>query len=114
MVYKFFRVFSGGSHLIYGILALTQPFYIDEFTRFGFSDYRIIIALAQLLAGLGILTGFYKLRLTQISSVILAIMMTGALITRILINDDFVQSLPALVYMFVNSFIFMKSLKIKI
>jgi len=111
MVYKILRVFSGGSHFIYGILALTQPFYIDEFIRFGFSDQRVLIAVFQMIAGIGIILGFYKVKLTQISSAILTIMMIGALTTRILIKDDFVQSLPAFLYMSINSFIFIKSIK---
>jgi hypothetical protein len=111
MLYNFLRIFSGGSHLIYGILSLTQPFYIDEFTRFGFSDYRVLIATIQLILGLIMLAGFFKIKLTQVSSVILAAMMAGAVVTRILIKDDFVQSFPALLYMFINSFIFIKSIK---
>ena len=113
MLYNLLRIFSGGSHFIYGILALTQPFYIDEFSRFGFSDYRVLIALLQLILGLTMLVGISKIKLTLASSGILASMMAGALITRILIKDDFIQSFPAFMYMFINSFIFIKSIKSK-
>lgn len=113
MIYNILRVFSGGSHFVYGILALVHPFYIEEFTRFGFADYQVFIAFAQVFAGLGILLGFYKVKFTQVSALLLAILMTGALVTRILIKDDWVHSFPAFLYLCVNSFIFKESLKVK-
>jgi len=111
MIYKILRIFSGISHFIYGVLALIDSFYNDEFVRFGFSDYRVLIAVVQLLAGAGILLGLYKIKLLSMSSAVLATMMAGALVTRILIQDDLIQSLPAFVYMSINSFIFIKSIK---
>tara|TARA_B100001057_G_scaffold242743_1_gene243075 strand:+ start:894 stop:1205 length:312 start_codon:yes stop_codon:yes gene_type:complete len=101
------------SHIFYGILAITQPFYIEEFKRYGFYDYRVLIAASQIVAGVGIILGFYQSRITQVSSAILVVMMTGALITRIFIKDDLFQSLPAIIYMSVNSLIFIKSIKLK-
>lgn len=111
MIYKVLQIFSGGSHLMYGILALVNPFYKEEFIRYGMADYRILIAVLQTLAGFGLLLGFYRIRFTQYSSAILAIMMTGALFTRIIIHDDLIQSSPAFAYMFINLFIFKESIK---
>ena len=113
MVFNLLKIFSGMAHVFYGILAITQPFYIEEFKRYGFYDYRVLIAVSQILAGAGIFIGFYQSRITQVSSAILIVMMTGALITRILIKDDLFQSLPAIMYMSVNSLIFIKSIKLK-
>lgn len=113
MVYSALRIFSGASHLIYGILALADPFYKEEFVRFGFSDYRILIAVTQSLAGGALLLSFYRPKFTQYSSVLLAVMMAGALITRFVIHDDLLQSTPAFVFMFVNSLIFIKSINAK-
>ena len=87
MILKVFRIFSGLSHLFYGIFALYDPFYIDEFERFGFSDFRLLIALCQVFGGIGLLVSFHKIKLVEISSGILTIMMAGALITRITINE---------------------------
>ena len=111
MVYKVLQIFSGSSHLIYGILVLADPFYNEEFIRYGFSDYQILIAVTQASGGFGLLLGLYKRQFIQYSSAILAIMMTGALLTRIVIQDDLIQSSPAFVYMLVNSIIFIKSIK---
>jgi hypothetical protein len=113
MAFNLLKIFSGMSHVFYGILAITQPFYIEEFKRYGFYDYRVLIAVSQILAGAGIFIGFYQSRITQVSSAILIVMMTGALITRILIKDGLFQSLPAIMYMSVNSLIFIKSIKLK-
>ena len=111
MVYSVLCIFSGASHLIYGILALVDPFYREEFVRYGFSDYRILIAVTQSLAGGTLLLGFYRPKFTQYSSALLAVMMTGALLTSFVIRDDLLQYTPAFVYMFVNSLIFIKSIK---
>ena len=111
MILKVFRIFSGLSHLSYGILALYHPFYVDEFERFGFSEFRLLIALGQVFCGIGLLLGFWKIKLTEVSSGLLSIMMAGALITRITIKDGLIQSLPALGFLLINSFIFIKSIK---
>jgi hypothetical protein len=85
---------------------------VADHERFGFSDFRLLIALCQVFGGIGLLVSFHKIKLVEISSGILTIMMAGALITRIIINDDLIQCLPALGYLLINSFIFIKSIKI--
>ena len=113
MVYKVLQIFSGSSHLIYGLMVLVDPFYNEEFIRYGFSEFQIPIAVIQSLAGFGMFLGLYKSRLTQYSAAILAIMMTGALLTRIFIQDNLIQSSPAFIYMLVNSIIFIESINRK-
>lgn len=110
MLYKILQIFSGSSHLIYGILVMVDPFYNQEFIRYGFSDYQILIAGTQALAGFGLILGFYKRGFIKYCSAILAIMMIGALLTRIVIQDDMIQSSPAILYMLVNSTIFIQSI----
>jgi len=105
------RIFSGVSHLFYGITTLFVPFYIDEFIRYGFSDFRVLIGLSQVVLGLGLLLGRHNVKITILSSGFLASLMTGALIIRILIKDDSIQSLPAIGYLILNSFIFIKSIQ---
>ena len=98
---------------MYGIITLLDPFYEEEFVRYGFSEYRIIIAFSQILAGTGLFIGFYNVRFKQFSAAILSIMMIGAFITRIVIHDNVIQSSPAFLYMCINSIIFLKSIIIK-
>jgi len=113
VIYKVLQFFSAGSHLLYGVITLLDPFYEEEFIRYGFSEYRILIALSQLLAGIGLFLGFYNIRFKQYSAAVLSIMMIGAFITRIVIHDSVIQSSPAFLYMCINSIIFLKSLNIK-
>ena len=112
MTLSIIRFFCGISHLIYGILTLLHPFYIAEFTRYGFSTMRILIGFVQLICGAGLLYGMGKFKISLISAAILSIMMVGALGTRINIQDSLIQSLSALFYLLLNSYIFIKSLKL--
>jgi hypothetical protein len=111
MIIKAFRIFSGLSHLTYGILTLSLSYYIEEFERFGFSKFRVLIALVQIICGIGLLLPLNNPKIILLSAAVLALMMGGALFTRMSINDNFVQSMPALIYFLVNSWIFMKTLK---
>ncbi len=106
-------LFSGASHLLYGILSITVPFYKTEFIRYGFEDFRLLIGGAQIAFGICLLIGlkYYKLRL--LSSFILAFIMAGALATRIYIRDGISESAPAFVYLVVNLYIFTNTLKNK-
>ena len=75
MFYKALQIFSGASHFIYGILALLDPFYIDEFVRYGFSDFRVLIAVSQSIAGALLLLGVFRPKFTAYSSAFLATLM---------------------------------------
>lgn len=105
------RIFSGMSHIIYGILTLFHPFYLQEFARYGFSDLQYLIGGVQVLCGAGLLVASKNLKISLVSPLILALLMAGAIGTRIFIQDNFIQSLPALLYFALNSVIFLKILK---
>lgn len=105
------RIFSGVSHIIYGILTLFHPFYIQEFARYGFSDLQYFIGVVQLLGGAGLLLAGKQVKISLASAFILALLMAGAVGTRISIQDNLLQSLPALLYFGLNSAIFIKILK---
>jgi len=90
---------------------LFVPFYIDEFIRYGFEDFRVLIGLSQVVFGLGLLLSRSNVKITIVSALFLALLMTGALIVRIIIEDDSIQSLPAIGYLILNSFIFIKSIQ---
>ena len=106
MIKRTIIFFSGFSHLFYGIIALIHPFYVTEFERYGFGDYRISIAIFQSLLGIGVLLGFYYTNIGKYAALLLALLMGAALCTRIYIGDDVLQSAPALVYLILNLNIF--------
>ena len=105
------RIFSGVSHIIYGILTLLHPLYIQEFARYGLSDLQYLIGIVQLLCGAGLLLASKQSKISLASAFILALLMAGAVGTRISIQDNLLQSLPALLYFALNSVIFVKILK---
>ena len=105
------RIFSGMSHIIYGILTLFHTFYLQEFARYGFSDLQYLIGGVQVLCGAGLLVASKNLKISLVSALILSLLMAGAIGTRIFIQDNFIQSLPALLYFALNSIIFLKILK---
>jgi len=106
MIKRTIILFCGFSHLFYGIIALLHPFYIAEFTRYGFGDYRVSIAIFQSLLGIGILLSFYYSTIGKYAALLLVLLMGGALATRIYIGDSVLQSLPAMVYLILNLYIF--------
>tara|TARA_Y100000991_G_C21752190_1_gene255123 strand:- start:136 stop:477 length:342 start_codon:yes stop_codon:yes gene_type:complete len=106
-------LFSGLSHLLYGVFTYTVPFYKTEFIRYGFEDYRSIIGFSQIAFGICLLIGLRSTNLTLFSSLALALLMSGALCTRIYIGDGLLDSTPALFYLAVNLYIFTNTLKMK-
>ena len=106
MIKRTIIFFSGFSHLFYGIIALIHPFYVTEFERYGFGDYRQYIAIFQSLLGICVLLIFYFNNLGKYAALLLALLMVAALCTRIYIRDDVLQSAPALVYLILNLYIF--------
>ena len=106
MIKRSIIFFSGFSHLFYGIIALIHPFYVTEFERYGFGDYRAYIAIFQSLLGIGLLLGFYYTNLGKYAALFLALLMGAALCTRIYIGDNVLQSAPALLYLILNLYIF--------
>lgn len=112
MINSVLQIFSGVSHIIYGILTLFNPFYEEEFIRYGLPDYRLLVGVTQTLAGGFLLLGYKNNKFTQYSSAYLALLMAVGFITRLVIRDGLLLSSPAFIYMVINSFIFMKSLNL--
>ncbi|MAH20399.1 MAG: hypothetical protein CMB96_03005 [Flavobacteriaceae bacterium] len=108
---QFIILFSGLSHLVYGVFTYTIPFYKTEFIRYGFEDYRLIIGFSQIAFGICLLIGWWSNKLKLFSSFALTLLMAGALGTRICIGDGFLDSTPAFVYLAINLYIFTDTLK---
>jgi len=95
-------IFSGASHIFYGITALIHPFFIDEYARYGFSDQRIAIGIIQSILGLTLLLGLSFDKLKVFASICLSVMMAGAFGTRVFIGDSIIQSIPSVAYFLIN------------
>jgi uncharacterized membrane protein YphA (DoxX/SURF4 family) len=104
-------VLTGIAFIVYGVQCLVSTRMREEFSRYGFPQLRQLTGGLEILAGLGLLVGLRWAPVLTVASGILLIMMIGALLIRIRIKDGIVRSLPALVLVALNGFIFFESLK---
>ena len=77
----------------------------SEFDRWGFQKFRILISIIQLFTGILLLMSFFYPFLVIYCSSIFFIMMMGAIFVRIRVKDNFLDTLPALIYFILNAII---------
>jgi len=112
-------LFSGISFIVYGISSFRSKRMISEFQRWGYGNQRKLIGCFQLIGGAGLIYGSLFVTITfdsnlivnsnnivAGSSLILTIMMIGAIFVRINIKDKFINILPATFYAILNFMIF--------
>ena len=113
-------LFSGISFIVYGITSFTSKRMISEFQRWGYDNQRKLIGCFQLIGGAGLIFGsllaintvdnndslISSNNIIAASSLILTIMMLGAIFVRIDIKDKFINVLPATFYAILNFIIF--------
>ena len=98
--------FSGISFIFFGFACFYSSLFVDEFYRYGLSEYSTIVGFFQLLGGIGSIIGAFYKRILTISSLGLSVMMLLGVGVRLKINDTFIQTLPALTYFIINTIIF--------
>ena len=81
-----------------------------EFKRFGLEKFGLLTAVLEIGGALGLLVGFMINSILLISSGGLALLMFLGFLARLRVKDGFWVSLPALLYMVLNSYIFLKSM----
>ena len=113
-------LFSGISFIVYGISSFRSKRMISEFQRWGYGNQRKLIGCFQLISGAGLIYGSIFVintfdsngslvnsnNVLAGSSLILTIMMLGAVFVRIDIKDKFINILPATFYAILNFMIF--------
>jgi len=82
----------------------------NEFKRFGLEKFGLLIMVSQFLGAVGLLVGLKFNLILTISSFGLAFLMLFGVIVRIKLKDSIWVSLPALFYMFLNTYIFLGAL----
>ncbi|MEO7461215.1 MAG: DoxX family protein, partial [Ferruginibacter sp.] len=100
-------LFSSLSFLGYGIAYFISPQMKIEFQRFGLERAGAATALLELLGAVGMLVGLKFNFILLISSFGLALLMFFGVAVRIKVKDSFWISLPALIFMILNSVIFL-------
>ena len=113
-------LFSGISFVVYGISSFKSKRMISEFQRWGYGNQRKLIGCFQLIGGAGLIFGSLFVintfdsndslinsnNILAGSSLILTIMMVGAVFVSIDIKDKFVNILPATFYAILYFIIF--------
>lgn len=104
-------LFSSISFISYGSSCLLSSRMNFEFQRYQLPRLRVLTGCLQISAGIGLIIGFRLPIVLLAASLILGLMMFFAIIVRIRIKDSFLQMIPALVYLILNSYIFTICLK---
>jgi len=78
----------------------------NEFERFNLKHLGLFIIILEILGALGLLVGLFVNLILLISSGGLSLLMFLGFLTRIKIKDNFLSSLPAIFFMFLNGYIF--------
>jgi len=103
---------SGISFLLYGIAYFTSPHMKSEFVRFGLAKFGIITAVIEILGATGLLVGLLNNSILLISSGGLALLMFLGFLARLRVNDSLWVSLPAVLFMAVNAYIFYQAMQL--
>jgi hypothetical protein len=98
--------FSSFSFFIYGLAFFTSTKMKSEFKRFGLEKVGALTAVLELLGAIGLLLGLKFQPLLLLASGGLALLMFFGVVVRIKIGDSLWVSLPALLFMIINGFIF--------
>lgn len=99
---------SSISFFIYFISYFISPFMENEFKRLNLEKIGLPIITLELLASLGLLIGIKYNPMLLLSSGGLSLMMLCAILFRMKSKDSFQSKLPAIFYMLLNLYIFIK------
>ncbi len=106
MLVQILSIFSAASFLYYGIFCLYSKRMAQEFERFGLSPLqRNLTGILQLLGSAGLFIGLLQPLVGLIASSGLALLMFLGFLTRLKIRDTIIQSLPALLFMILNTYL---------
>jgi hypothetical protein len=91
----------------YGIACLTTSHMKQEFERYGLQRFRLLTGLLEIAGGTGLLIGLFSSTpfLSLLASLGLALLMICGIGVRLKIKDSFLQCLPAIILLVVNSVI---------
>ena len=103
---------SSFSFLAYGISYFITPHMKSEFKRFGLEKFGALTATLEICGSFGLLVGLWFNSILIISSAGLAVLMFLGLIVRLKVKDGFGESLPALFFMMLNSYVFFRSIQL--
>jgi uncharacterized membrane protein YkgB len=77
----------------------------QEYVRYRLASQRLVVGILQCCSGIGLLAGMSQPWMGQLAAGGLALMMLVAVFVRIQIKDTLVQTIPALFYLVLNSYL---------
>jgi uncharacterized membrane protein YkgB len=98
-------LFSALSFLGYGAACFFSSRMKQEFVRYRLASQRMTVGALQWFAGIGLLAGMSQPWMGQAAAGGLALMMLVAIIVRIQIKDTILQTIPALLYLALNTYL---------
>jgi len=107
---KILLVFSTISFIFYGITSFFSKRMVSEYSRWGYSNQRILLGFVQMMGGIGLIAGINNSIILSLVSFLLTFMMITAVFVRIKIKDSFTNMFPAIFYCALNFIIFYNSL----
>ena len=96
--------------LYYGLSCLFSDGMMAEFRRFGLSRFRRLTGSLEVMGALGLLAGFLVPIFTLLASAGLALLMLLGVFTRVRVGDSALETLPAVILLGMNVFIFLYAL----
>lgn len=80
----------------------------QEFIRYGLQKLGLFVIILQLLGAVGLIIGFKYRPILLISALGLSLLMLAGLIVRLRLKDSLSAYFPALFYMLLNAYIFIR------
>ena len=97
--------FSAISFLGYGLACFLSSYMKREFDRYGLGSQRTLVGGLQLCAAIGLLAGLNQPWMGRAAAAGLALMMLVAVGVRIKIKDTLPKTIPALIYLALNTYL---------
>lgn len=110
-IYRICILISSISFFAYSFYYFTSPHMKEEFKRFGLEGLGLFTTACQFFGATGLLLGIQFNIVLSSASLGLALLMFCGLAVRIKSKDSLWVSIPALFYMFLNTYIFIMSLQ---
>ena len=82
----------------------------NEFKRFGLEKFGVLTAILEIVGAVGLLVGLFSTPILLISSGGLALLMFFGLLARVRVKDSLRVSLPAILFMILNTYVFYTTL----
>ena len=113
LLFQVIIVFSAFSFIVYGLLLISNKEMQQDFKRYKLDKFRKLSAILEILGGLGLLAGLFISPLLFVSSGGLILLMAAAVGARLRIKDPFLMILPAIFFLVLNLYIFLRALELR-